>query len=545
MSRPLEGTRFAATIIDSQTESDLISKIRGLGGEFFHKMDREVHFLIVGKRYTKKYDFALIHQIRLLSAETFFSVYVNWRSGEDLDFLAVLNQSQLKPFEGELICLSNMDARQKDGFHELITAGGGKYSIAFARVNSILVSPQPSGRKIDGAKKWNIPAVHPKWISDSMKFGAALNPARYNIEDPAAEMEPPEVFEKSSKNGVVADSDATTMELYSTSVLRRKREGDLLFNAPLSKRDKKSVGPFMSSFAGPPLISDETPTAAPISSPAIAKSGNILENIRFHFDGFDSRQEGLLKRAINSLGGIIDDEFYDYFITNSKLPTTRRKASAKAITEWAIERSIYLKRNSLDHIWSSPVFAQPVEGMEGLTVCISGFEGIEHRHATLLVNLVGATFVETLKADRDLLIATSETAHKVPYALSWQVPVVSIDWLWQSALAGKALPLASQYALDGRGSRPTPIPKQPTTKALLPEQSDKENSINMFENHLDDFSDDLNHAGNVRYHDDDAETRAQVLVALGEKPSSIPEAEPETRPAVSVRVAMTRRRYTE
>lgn len=541
MSRPLEGIRFSATFIDSQTESELISKVRGLGGEFFHKMDSEVHFLFVGKRYTKKYDFALIHKIVLLSAETFFSIYVNWRSGEELDFLAVLHETKLKPFEKEVVGLTNMDSQEKEGFHKLVTAGGGRFSIAFARVNTVLVSPQATGKKIDGAKRWNIPVVHTKWILDSMEFGAALNPARYNVELPPEEMTPPKVVEKSSDRCVAAGPDATTVEDVSVPTLKRKRGGDLLFNAPLARRDRTSVGPTMSSFAGPPLISDEASTASRFPTSAIAHSGSVLKNIRFHLDGFDSRQEGLLKRAIKSLGGTTDDEFYEYTITNSKLPADSHKPSVKVITEWSIERSIYLKRNALDEIWSSPVFAQPVDGMEGLEICITGFEGIEQRHATLLVNLVGASFAETLRSDRDLLIATSETAHKVPYALSWQVPVVSIDWLWQSALAGKALPLESQYALDGRGSRPTPIPKRPK-KTLLPKQSDKEDSNSAIENQLDDYSEETNDVVNVRYHDDDAAARAEVLMALGEKPSSIPEAEPETRPAVPKRGLSSRRR---
>lgn len=520
------GLLLAATYVTEEVQQALQTNVRAMGGVYRHGLAADTAFLVVGARFTDKYNFAITHGIVVLSPQAFFEVYEAWKAGDDVDVCAQLRARALPPLGGLLICLSSIDAKEKLGFKAIVEAAGGRYDGAFTSTTSVLVSPVDEGRKAAAANKWGIPIVHPRWITDSVKFGHALDPKRYDIRDTDAPMSAPERTAVSEPVPLAAPARPAP----STVLPATRRRRDTLFPA---KRERTAVDTRLPS----PPIANPLDSALPPVPGAVAppRARPLLQAVRFRLCGFTHAQRGVLKHTIASHAGVVVDNWLsheecDYVVVSSVRPALPPAACAPVVTEWALERTLHLSRRALDDTWSRPVWTQPVAGSAGLRVCVSGFDGIEQRHVVELVKLLGCMFMPTLTADREVLVVRTLDARKAPYAQRWSVPVVLADWLWRCAAAGRILPCVPGGAAPAppKEGAPNTLPRvarvpsapadgpRPVSRSLASLASlraarttSMPTSAELSQEARED---------DVRYADDDVLKRAQVLLKLGETP---------------------------
>ena len=58
----------------------------------------------------------------------------------------------------------------------------------------------------------------------------------------------------------------------------------------------------------------------------------------------------------------------------------------------------------------------------------------------MLSTLLGASYSERMTRDTTHLICSAKEGNKYNKALQWGIPVVTIEWLYESAVRGKAIP---------------------------------------------------------------------------------------------------------
>lgn len=236
-------------------------------------------------------------------------------------------------------------------------------------------------------------------------------------------------------------------------------------------------------------IESEANTVSPATS--------LFLGFKFLPVGYLIPQQRVLKNVVESHHGELAESGDDDTITHilllvkngpqanlmlSALPgATKRRVHSKdiqVVTDWFIERSIFYNEVRHDN-WS-----KPLQGLVPLAtrykVCVSGFTGVELLHIEKLVGFLNLEFCEVLNAKRDLLIininlfktaflknspelfeykhkdilncpiysngeasrsvAALSSKNKINAAKKWNIPVVSIVYLWEmiERLTGKS-----------------------------------------------------------------------------------------------------------
>lgn len=428
-------------------ERELLAQVDAMGGKFSYKLDLSVNLLIVGKRFSGKYNYALQNNIKMISHEKFKQAYESWRAGSQLTPEQEIDSRLMGVFEGMSITLSNLDKDQKTGFHECITRGGGVASRTLCSSTSVLATPHAEGRKSAAAQNWRVPIVSINWIADSIKYGGALDLKWYNLLDPEAPMRPP--FDLANKPEISVEA-ALPRQL-------KRRAGDGL----VPTRNLKTIVPNKSRSrvvtpASESLVPQEIPDSftppgssslSELSSlnrkPSIQKP-KLLQNMSFELHGFNEKQTHILNKSITSHGGSIA-EIAEVCVVYSN-HNVKIDDHPKVISEWAIERTLYYKQLKFDDFWSRPVYIKFVANLSGKDVSISGFEGIELNHIIKLLGIIGAKYQEVFNPNRDLLIVQNLQARKIMHAKKWGIPVVNLNELFSGLNTG-SLDLAGETSV--------------------------------------------------------------------------------------------------
>ena len=114
------------------------------------------------------------------------------------------------------------------------------------------------------------------------------------------------------------------------------------------------------------------------------------------------------------------------------------------VTDMWIERCLYRKQfeEPQARVTNTPFLNFPIPGFQPLTVCSTGFQGIDLVHMSKTVVLMGASYDEffTPKASV-LLCSTVILGHeKLIHAQLWGVPAVKSEWLWDCVRRGEFTP---------------------------------------------------------------------------------------------------------
>ena len=119
-------------------------------------------------------------------------------------------------------------------------------------------------------------------------------------------------------------------------------------------------------------------------------------------------------------------------------------AGTEIVTEWWVERCIHSKRliKPAEDPLSRPFWDARLPDVASLSICTTGFTGVDYRHTAEAIKLMGAKYAEKLEPSVSMLVCGSEAVKKEKafYAAKHNISVVSADWLWESLRSKKWLP---------------------------------------------------------------------------------------------------------
>lgn len=200
--KPFTGLLFCCTGLESTTRREVVGKIETLGGIHYSDLMTDVNYLIVGDRDTEKYRFCIKYRpdIIFIDADSIFTIHKHWINGEDesLDLLRI-EKYGLAIFAQLSACFSRIEMtisqidhlvntvkfrehtntspeyfRPKNLF-KLFVDNGGVAKESLLCHQKFIITADPRGTRYNKALEWNVPAIHPIWIVDSILRGAALD----------------------------------------------------------------------------------------------------------------------------------------------------------------------------------------------------------------------------------------------------------------------------------------------------------------------------------------------------------------------------------
>ncbi|SGZ49114.1 CIC11C00000004025 [Sungouiella intermedia] len=481
--------------MESGRRHEIGNKIVALGGTHYTDLMSSVQYLVVGKRNTEKYRYSIRyrHDMVFLTEEAVTEIHSRWVAGHDygldldtfrlpvfLNFTVCVARVE-KPSSQELVKLFGekfrnppsgkfqlepKNAFKADEIIRVMSMLGAKVSTTLTPTCDVLVGTDTAGRRYTMANEWKIPAVHPLWVFDSCLRGAALD-----LDDYVVNCEVGNLYNNGSSHTAQIIRDSTWDDPGSEDEKGSQANG--------TKNNKVSRETAQSEY--------DTGTLESL----------LFLGFKFLPVGYLIPQQKVLKKVVESHHGEIADSGDDDTITHILLLVkngpqanlmlsalssgTKRRVHSKdiqVVTDWFIERSIYYNEARQDN-WS-----KPLQGLVPLAtrykVCVSGFTGVELLHIEKLVGYLNLEFCEVLNSNRDLLIinvnlfkkaflknspelfeykhkdilncpvysngeasrsvATLSSKNKINAAKKWNIPIVSIAYLWEmiERLTGKS-----------------------------------------------------------------------------------------------------------
>ncbi|EON70028.1 hypothetical protein W97_09294 [Coniosporium apollinis CBS 100218] len=207
------------------------------------------------------------------------------------------------------------------------------------------------------------------------------------------------------------------------------------------------------------------------NTPAIGHSGNrgIFGGRVVCIVGFDFKQTSILQTHLiaNEAQAVLDlrdldmhspDELAQGFLViPHDLPRDQWPARPEIatqlsrVTEWWVEACLHRKAlvDPVDEILCKPFERLGIEGFRDLIVCSTSFIGVDLLHISKVVKLMGGRYDEYLKPTTSVLVCNSATPNKekLKYSSEHNIPAVSAGWLWASIQTGKMQPF-DDYLLN-------------------------------------------------------------------------------------------------
>ncbi|KAH8899077.1 hypothetical protein GQ53DRAFT_711001 [Thozetella sp. PMI_491] len=415
---------------------------------------------------------------------------------------------------GRLICsVSGFDeAEERQLIIDKIESNGGIYTGDLTRKATHLIVRRPEGKKYAAAKKWEIHTVVPQWLDDSIARGLILNESCYDPCLPAEEIgvgawNRKEVrrvsLGKRLREGAAAVQEQGKRKLRKTASMKLSSQRDNLWGDILGSRAEASFDQSVQSARASPF--DEVPTQpatgmslqqrpsatnsreSAISSLAGSSDGDsVFASCGFYIHGFSDQKTEILANTVSCLGGLVCQSL-DEVISASGAQLSHRfvivpqKSTAEShpkipetvyiITEFYIEKCLHRKSfvGPTDHVIGRPFPVFPIEGFETLTVCTGGFTGVDLNQVDKAIRQLGAKYEERFTAHVSVLVCHSLATvrkQKLDLALSWKVPVVSGDWLWECISTGFKVPIKAYLFKELKQKlSPEALHLEPATKA--------------------------------------------------------------------------------
>lgn len=371
----------------------------------------------------------------------------------------------------------------------LVQKHGGKVTDSLSQSSSCIVTTVPRGKRYDKALEWNIPVVHPIWVIDSCIRSASLCFSDYAL---GSDLNGCEVWDdfflhQRKSKGPKKDSRIWN-EIMQTKIER-------------STTREESWGDDGDGNDGDTETENETKNTSVIPFEEVQQQnskeygkenmekGSLFYGLGFMVLGFEQKERTLVEQVLHAHGGEVVEsaDTTSHILVPAKLGCNTshflskfsefklkvKSGELKIVTEWFIERSIYYNFIKLDS-WGSP-FKGLKPSPRRFSVCVTGFTGIELLHLEKLLTYLNFEFCPTLSASRDLLIlninlfkdtllksfpllfeykakdflscptymsGTSSVSlmsskNKISAAQKWQIPVVSVAYIWEALAESK------------------------------------------------------------------------------------------------------------
>ena len=381
---------------------------------------------------------------------------------------------------------------------------GGQYRGDLSKEVTHLIAHKPTGNKYSFAKQFNIRTVSIEWLQQSLERGMILEETLYDPLLPADErgrnawvrrsMSASVLGKRSIEAGSLANS---KRRLRRTASARLTSESigiwtDLIDGSRgVEEAGSATGGAWEHNTSGP---TERTDVSVGNSTIAINQNGVDLqpksigngtkdfhqdlnanavptESIpqglfygrSIHLHGFDKRKTSILQDHLRSQGARISGSLSQHLEQSTQdepdltlliVPHTMSHQDLLLISEVApkismvtdlwVECCLHRKQfvQPHDNILNTPFKTFPILGFESLIISSTAFEGIELLHLSRVVILMGATYDEFLTPRSSVLLCNTFTPNreKVKHAMDWQLPIVTVAWLWDCIRHGHRLP---------------------------------------------------------------------------------------------------------
>jgi hypothetical protein len=143
-----------------------------MGGTLSANVNSDVDCLVAAATNSMKYHMAARYGTPVVTLEWLRAC---WRTQSLVD----PTPHRLKPFVGQVVCVTGILGGLRTFIHEQVAALGGEYSPDLTRSCTRLIAEVPSGDKYRYALAWNIPVVTTDWFFDSVNQFASLPTSSY------------------------------------------------------------------------------------------------------------------------------------------------------------------------------------------------------------------------------------------------------------------------------------------------------------------------------------------------------------------------------
>ncbi|TID30221.1 hypothetical protein CANINC_001228 [Pichia inconspicua] len=444
-----EGFTFTTTNISADEKAKIAEMISHMGGKLHSNLTSDTDILILGSTDTAKSKFCLERRtdVTLIYPNDFCDIYRRFKERDMPRIpIQILDEYPWPIFENCLLCVSRLGNVQnvcyeKNYINKLIHRFGGKPTSTLTPKVSYLITDKCEGLRYERAVEWNIVAVHPMWVIDSCNCQRIVNPKFYDI----------------SKIKDVTELGRGAYMKHRNVVDYGRKEDNPVYEELL-----KEMG-----------------TVATHGTRRNEQAG-LFAGCIFSYYGFNETQVEKLLKVLKENGAEVQEE-YDMTITHVLVPSSMTMdevpekiqrlnsvCDSKIVNEWFVERCLFFQRLTTDS-WSLP--PQKLGLNYDFTIHITGFNEIESLHLSkmianlnftpsvnltkncdfLVTNLASLGLTEENSPQlfnykfKDILIGKTRslststislTKKKINSAKKWNIPVVSIAFIWEFAQTG-------------------------------------------------------------------------------------------------------------
>lgn len=449
------GVTFTTTDLSSKEKAQVASVVAVMGGNVKNDLTADTNVLIVGNINTAKSKYCLKNRtdVTLLYPDDLFDIYKRFQhsksSGPKLT-IQVLDDYPWPIFNSCLFCLSRLrevgnPCYAKNYITKLIDHFGGKSIASLTPKVTYLITDKREGKRYESALDWKINAIHPKWIIDCCNCQRILDPSLYDI----SKIHNPAAIGKNSHKKYRKVVDYASVE-------HNPIYGSLEMGNALIERSNEIT-----------------------KSSSIEDCKGLFKGLIFSCFGFTASHATKLSAVLKINGAEIQEE-YDLSVTHVIIPSSftfdevppkvlalQSISDSKVVNEWFIERCLHYERLCNDS-WSIP--ARKLRLDYKLKIHITGFAEMEHLHISKLIKNLNLTLQTKLTDECDFLVANlsslglsnvnspqlftyrfhdilnsrtdmktasvSLTKKKINSAKKWNIPVVSLAFIWELAQTG-------------------------------------------------------------------------------------------------------------
>ncbi|MCJ1310111.1 hypothetical protein MMC25_003772 [Agyrium rufum] len=518
--RPLQGVILCCTSIPPEERSRLAAIAGQMGATSNLDLTSDVTHLIVGYTDTPKYKYVAKERpdVKCLLPSWVEAVCEVWKRGGQTNVEEIEEQHRVPTFYGLKICVTGFtDLVFRKQLEAAIIENQGEYRADLTKDVTHLVALRPEGEKYKAGKDWGLKVVSIEWFKESLERGMILEETLYDLSlDPAQRGRGAWVRRSSShasltkrkREDVVAE--APVRKLRRTASARFGSQSESIWN-DVSKTDSlgrtkvEDAWDEVSSVSKPTRedltklrsktiphqtgqSSDQTPSDSPaLMNLPITNPDSLFYDKSFVIHGFTERQTSILEGHLRSHGAHVLSTLFQlkeprgsrgsaesylvvpYSSTESDLPPGFDRSRGPAVvTDLWIERCLYQNEYvPYEANITSTLFSHPITGFEDYVLCSTGFEGIDLRHLSKAIKLIGATYDEYLTPGTKALICRDSlpTREKTRHAWEWDIPAVKPDWLWACIQANSIVPIHPRYRiLAPNSSASKNVHSKPTLK---------------------------------------------------------------------------------
>ncbi|KAK5117813.1 hypothetical protein LTR85_008788 [Meristemomyces frigidus] len=478
---PLQGVVLCCTALAQDVRTKLADTVTQMGAIFKLDLTCDVTHLIVGSITTPKYRYVAKDRpdIKVLDNDWVEAVRQTWMKGEEVNVEELEEMHRFGTFAGLKICITGFDdLDQRSHISDTAKSNGAEYHPDLTKAVTHLIAAAPQGAKYTHAKSWGISIVSLKWLDDSIQRGLALEEALYDpvlpVEEQGRGAFRTEPKPRTSLGKRTRESESQGAEEAGKRKLRRTASTRLHSQSQdmwqgISAREAGADTPETDAWR------DESEAGSREQSlqPRRASNANVQVRRSGVFDaaetetapeglfsgryvlirGFPREKASRLQQFLEPNGACVvksavelEHASHNLFfksrhllvphaLSNGPLEVPEVAAGTELVTEWWVERCIHYKRYfEPEHdALSRPLWNAIIPSFAGVTICTTGFPGVDFRQIAEAVKLLGAAYEEKLKQHVSVLISGSDTVkkEKAYYAAKHSIPVVSADWLWE------------------------------------------------------------------------------------------------------------------